>query len=99
MVKNRHFEPVVRIQSDRDHAVVSEGPYRIVRHPGYLGGLIFYFSTPLILGSTYALIPAAIAVMLITLRTELEDRTLRKELTGYQQYAAQTPYRLIPLIW
>ena len=99
MVKNTYFEPVVRIQSDRGHQVVSDGPYRIVRHPGYLGGLLFYFSTPLILGSAYALIPAALAALLITLRTALEDRTLLKELHGYHQFTEQTHYRLLPLIW
>jgi protein-S-isoprenylcysteine O-methyltransferase Ste14 len=99
MVKNTHFEPVVRIQGDRSHQVVSDGPYRFVRHPGYLGGLLFYFSTPLILGSAYAFIPAAIGTVLITLRTALEDRTLRKELSGYHQFAEHTRYRLLPLIW
>ena len=99
MVRNKHFEPVVRIQSDRDHRVASSGPYRIVRHPGYLGGLLFYFSTPLVLSSTYAFIPAAIAAALITLRTALEDRTLREELNGYQQFTEHTRYRLLPLIW
>jgi protein-S-isoprenylcysteine O-methyltransferase Ste14 len=99
MVKNTHFEPVVRIQGDRSHQVVSDGPYRFVRHPGYLGGLLFYFSTPLILGSAYAFIPAGVGAALITLRTALEDRTLRKELSGYHQFAEHTRYRLLPLIW
>lgn len=99
MLKNKYFEPVVRIQGDRGHEVISDGPYRIVRHPGYLGGLLFYFSSPLILGSTYAFIPAALAAALITLRTALEDRTLRNELNAYRQFAEHTRYRLMPLVW
>ena len=99
MAVNPHFEPTVRIQKDRDHQVITTGPYRIMRHPGYLGGILFYIASPFIIGSAYALIPGAIAVILITIRTALEDKTLLKELNGYSEYAEKVKYRLIPGIW
>jgi protein-S-isoprenylcysteine O-methyltransferase Ste14 len=99
MVLNPHFEPTVRIQKDRDHKVITSGPYTIMRHPGYLAGILFTLSIPLILGSVYTLIPAGIYVLLIIIRTFLEDQTLNKELDGYSEYAKRVRYRLFPGIW
>jgi protein-S-isoprenylcysteine O-methyltransferase Ste14 len=96
---NPFFEPTVRIQKDRGHTVISGGPYKIVRHPGYLGGILYTLSAPLIIGSLYTFIPVAIYVLLIMLRTLLEDRTLQRELEGYSEYTKQTKYRLFPWIW
>lgn len=98
MRANRFFSSVVRIQKDRGH-VVSDGPYRIVRHPGYTGMAAFTLVTPLILNSRYAFIPAAITIAVWVLRTALEDRTLRGELEGYAAYAKCVKYRLAPYIW
>ncbi len=81
---NRWFATVVRIQKDRGQAVCTSGPYRFVRHPGYVGGLLFMLATPLLLGSWLALIPQAIAAALLVLRTYLEDRTLQAELAESQ---------------
>jgi protein-S-isoprenylcysteine O-methyltransferase Ste14 len=94
---NRWFATVVRIQSDRGQTVCSSGPYRFVRHPGYAGGLLFMLATPLILGSWLALIPQALAAVLLVLRTSREDRTLRAELPGYEDYACRVRRRLCPL--
>ncbi len=99
MMTNPHFETMVRIQNDRDHQVVTSGPYRFVRHPGYVAGILLSASVPLIVGSAWALIPAAGIAVLYILRTALEDQTLRQELPGYEQYTTQTKHRLLPLIW
>jgi len=83
MIVNPHFEPTVRIQEDRDHKVITSGPYNIVRHPGYLAGILFAISIPLMIGSVFAFIPVGIYVFLIMIRTWLEDKTLQEELEGY----------------
>lgn len=99
MAVNRFFSKVVRIQHERGHHVIDRGPYRLVRHPGYVGGIIHNIGTPLILGSWWALLPAVLAGILMVIRTGLEDRTLQDELQGYKDYANQVRYRLIPGIW
>lgn len=99
MTANRFFSSTVRIQTERDHRVVSGGPYRFVRHPGYTGGIIYQIAVPLVLGSWWALVPSVLAVVCFILRTALEDRTLRTELDGYQEYAQRVRYRLLPGVW
>lgn len=99
MSKNPHFEPMVRIQKDRSHKVVTTGPYKLVRHPGYLAGVLWTVSVPLIIGSLFGFIPVVIALFLLGIRTRLEDRTLLKELDGYTEYARKVKYRLFPGIW
>ena len=99
MLVNTHFETTVRIQTDRNHKVITAGPYRFIRHPGYVGSSLWILSAPLIVGSVYGLIPAVMAVILLVIRTILEDRILRLELDGYSDYAHQVRYRLIPGLW
>lgn len=99
MWTNNFFSSGVRIQTDRGHYVVTEGPYRYVRHPGYVGAIIFTPASALLLGSIYALIPVAIDIFLLIIRTYLEDLTLQKELPGYTDYTKQVRFRLIPCIW
>lgn len=99
MISNKYFSTLVRIQVDRNHTVSTGGPYSFVRHPGYVGYNLFNFATPLILGSLWALIPAGISLILLVIRTGLEDRTLKKELNGYKEYAKRVKYRLVPGIW
>jgi len=99
MIKNPFFETTVRVQKDRDQKVVISGPYRIVRHPGYLADLLWYLSLPLIFRSLYAFIPAIIAVVLLIIRTYLEDKTLQNELIGYKDYSKKVKKRLLPGIW
>jgi protein-S-isoprenylcysteine O-methyltransferase Ste14 len=96
---NRFFSSVVRIQHDRNQTVCTDGPYRFIRHPGYLGGLIFTIGTPLLLGSYWGLLPAVLSVIVLIWRTRLEDITLRKELPGYTLYTTQVKKRLIPYLW
>ncbi len=99
MVSNAYFTAIVRIQTDREHRVATGGPYRVVRHPGYAGTILFYLATPFLLGSLWAVIPAALSCIILVIRTSLEDKTLHAELPGYVEYAQQTRYRLIPSIW
>jgi len=96
---NRFFSAVVRIQADRGHTVVDTGPYRVVRHPGYTGGIFAHLATPVLLGSLWAFIPTLIVCAAIVLRTVLEDRTLQHELDGYAAYALRVRFRLIPGVW
>jgi len=96
---NAFFSQIVRIQTERAHAVASGGPYRYVRHPGYLGALLVELALPFLLASWWALIPGLLGAVLLVLRTTLEDRALQAELSGYADYARQTPYRLAPGIW
>ena len=99
MWANKFFSGTVRIQEDREHAVVSAGPYRGVRHPGYVGAILHHLCAPLMLGSLWALVPGALGALVFVVRTALEDRMLRKELPGYDEYAQQTRYRLLPGVW
>jgi protein-S-isoprenylcysteine O-methyltransferase Ste14 len=96
---NNYFSSVVRIQTDRGHTVCKEGPYRFVRHPGYVGGFLFTITIGLMLGSWWASIPQVIAALMLIWRTAREDKTLQAELLGYAQYATETRFRLVPGIW
>jgi protein-S-isoprenylcysteine O-methyltransferase Ste14 len=99
LLENRFFSGMVRIQFDRDQTVVSSGPYRWMRHPGYAGALLAYLATPFFLGSPWALLPAAFLTIVLVIRTRLEDQTLQDELRGYREYAQRVRYRLLPGVW
>ena len=99
LVENRFFSSMVRIQTDRGHVVCDSGPYHIVRHPGYVGNILPLFGIVLALSSVWTLIPAIIALVIVVIRTALEDRTLQEELPGYRDYAQRIRYRLFPGIY
>lgn len=99
MKANRFFSTVVHIFLDRGHKVCKEGPYRFVRHPGYVGAILFAIATPFVLGSFWGLIPALVSIIMLFIRTYLEDKTLQKELPGYYDYTKEVRSRLIPGIW
>ena len=99
LVVNRFFSGTVRIQTERGHHLVTDGPYRFVRHPGYAGGLLGFILIPLLLDSLWAFLPAGLLAVVMVVRTALEDKTLQAELPGYAGYAQHTRYRLIPGIW
>jgi len=99
MASNRFFYGHVRIEKERGHAVANTGPYQLVRHPGYLGAILFYLAIPLMLDSLWAFIPTALTICVIFIRTALEDQLLMKDLPGYRDYTQQVRYRLIPRIW
>ncbi|MDI6645360.1 MAG: isoprenylcysteine carboxylmethyltransferase family protein [Methanobacteriaceae archaeon] len=97
--ENKFFSSVVRVQKDRGQTVCKCGPYQFVRHPGYLGGLLYSVATPLLLGSFWGLIPTLISLILLFIRTYLEDKTLLEELKGYKDYTEEVRYRILPGIW
>jgi protein-S-isoprenylcysteine O-methyltransferase Ste14 len=96
---NKYAETSVRIQTDRGHTVVTSGPYRLVRHPMYVGTILMYLGTPLVWGSVWALLLGALMGVLLIWRTAREDRTLRNELAGYEEFTTRTRYRLLPGLW
>lgn len=98
MIANRYFAPIVQIR-EGEHRVADAGPYRYVRHPGYVSVILTFMAMPLALGTWAALVPALIGVALYVVRTALEDRTLQAELSGYAEYAQRTRYRLVPGVW
>jgi protein-S-isoprenylcysteine O-methyltransferase Ste14 len=99
LVVNRFFSPGIYIQSERGHHVITGGPYRFIRHPGYLGMALTFGSSPLALGSWWALLPAAGYALLILNRAAREDRFLQAELPGYTDYASRVRYRALPGVW
>ena len=96
---NRYFSSVVRIQADRGQTVCRDGSYRYLRHPGYVGGLLYMLAGTLVLGSLWALALQLLACVLLVARTALEDRALQQELSGYAAYAQKVKYRLLPKVW
>ncbi|MDO8124429.1 MAG: isoprenylcysteine carboxylmethyltransferase family protein [Candidatus Hermodarchaeota archaeon] len=99
MVSNPFFHGMMTIQEERGHQVISRGPYRWVRHPGYLGQILLYLGTPLLLGSWWAFLLGFIMSFAFIFRTAKEDQVLRNELEGYSEYAEQVRKRLLPGIW
>ena len=97
--ENSFAAPVVKIQSERNQKVVSTGPYRFIRHPMYAGGLFYFFGLPFMFGSWLGLAAAPIFVTALMFRIPIEERMLRKDLDGYDEYAARVRYRLVPGIW
>jgi protein-S-isoprenylcysteine O-methyltransferase Ste14 len=99
MASNKFFYGVLRVAQEKGHAVCVNGPYRYIRHPGYLGMILGDLATPLILNSVWALIPAVLTVCAIVIRTALEDRALQNGLSGYMDYAHNVCYRLLHVVW
>jgi len=97
--QNKFFSSTVRIQTNREHSVCKTGLYKFVRHPAYLGSIIQSTGFPLLFGSLWSIIPIGLLILLILIRTSLEDKTLINELPGYPEYANTTRNRIIPYIW
>jgi protein-S-isoprenylcysteine O-methyltransferase Ste14 len=97
--ENAYLSRFVEIQREKGHRVVTSGPYRHVRHPMYVGLIILLYSLPVALGSLWTLIPASVLTLIFVIRTYLEDKTLRRELEGYEAYSTKVRYRLLPGIW
>jgi protein-S-isoprenylcysteine O-methyltransferase Ste14 len=96
---NTFLSRVSRVQEDRNHRVVTSGPYQYLRHPTYLATVLLWIVTPLILESWWALIPGGLAGVMMIIRTALEDRMLYEELPGYAEYTKRVPFRLVPGLW
>jgi protein-S-isoprenylcysteine O-methyltransferase Ste14 len=99
MAVNDFYSRIVRVQKDRGQQVVSEGPYRFVRHPSYIGTICAWICAAPALGSWLALMPVVLIAATFTVRTALEDETLKEELPGYREYTRRTRYRLLPGMW
>jgi len=99
VIENKHFETTARIQDDRAHTVITTGPYRIVRHPGYSGIVIWAIASALMFGTLAVGIVAFVIIATICVRTYLEDKMLKDELNGYMEYSKSVRYRLIPFVW
>ena len=96
---NKHLETYIRIQTERNHTVCRRGPYRFIRHPAYLGLLCYFLGIPVTLSSVWGLIPAIMASLLVVIRTIVEDRFLKSNLSGYTDYAEQVRFKLVPFIF
>jgi protein-S-isoprenylcysteine O-methyltransferase Ste14 len=99
MRENSFAAPVVKVQAERGHRVVSTGPYAYVRHPMYSGTVLFFFGAPLLLGSWWGVATAPLFTVLFAVRTRIEERALIAGLPGYADYTTQVRYRLLPGLW
>ena len=96
---NSFAAPQVRMQAERGQRVVTEGPYRIVRHPMYAAALFYFLGVPLLLGSWWGLLPVPLFAAALGARAVGEERMLRHALAGYNDYARRVRYRLVPGLW
>jgi protein-S-isoprenylcysteine O-methyltransferase Ste14 len=96
---NVFASPIVDIQTDTHQTVIDTGPYAVVRHPLYAAVIPVWPATALVLGSGYGLVLSPLLVVLVVVRTALEDRTLAAELDGYADYRSRVRYRLVPHLW
>lgn len=96
---NSFAAPQVRVQIARAHRVITEGPYRIVRHPMYAGSILYLVGMPLLLGSWWGLAMVPLMVVGLTRRIAGEERMLRHDLAGYEEYAGRVRWRLVPGVW
>ena len=99
MFVNRFFSPIVRIQEERGHHLITAGPYGYVRHPGYAGAILGIPLSAIALGSWWSLVPAVVFMGAILRRVILEDAFLQDHLDGYRAYSKEVRYRLLPGIW
>jgi protein-S-isoprenylcysteine O-methyltransferase Ste14 len=96
---NSFAAPVVKVQAERNHHVISNGPYALVRHPMYASIMLFFIGVPLLLGSWWGLAFFPLFFLMFAFRTRIEERTLVAGLPGYTDYAARVRYRLLPGLW
>jgi protein-S-isoprenylcysteine O-methyltransferase Ste14 len=99
MLENSFAAPVVKIQDERGQKVITTGPYGYVRHPMYAGAIVYFAGTALLLGSWWGLAAVLAFILLLAIRTFIEEKTLRTGLPGYDDYAARVRYKLIPMVW
>lgn len=99
MLHNKDLSLQVAVRVDEGHSVASSGPYKVVRHPMYVGLMLSQLAAPLLLGSWWMYVPVAVSCIILIIRTGLEDHTLQEELPGYKEYAQQVRFRLMPGIW
>jgi len=96
---NTFLSPLVRIQTERQHRVVSTGVYGFVRHPMYLGAVCMFIGAPLLLSSLFGLLISLLLTLALIVRINGEEKMLASELEGYADYRKKVKYRLIPFVW
>lgn len=96
---NAFFSQIMRVQTERSHTVVTNGPYRYIRHPAYSGAILYELAMPALFTSWWSLLPSLLNATLLILRTRLEDRALQIELDGYPDYTQKVHFRLLPGVW
>ena len=96
---NSFAAPVIKMQADRHQTVISTGPYAFVRHPMYAFALWQFVGIPLMLGSWWGLTVVPPFIAAIALRTLGEERMLKAELAGYEDYARRVRWRYAPGLW
>jgi protein-S-isoprenylcysteine O-methyltransferase Ste14 len=99
MLENSYASPLVKVDTERGHKVISTGPYAWVRHPMYGGAILYFVGAPLLLGSWFALVIGLILIGVMALRAVWEEQTLMAELAGYSDYAKRVRYRMVPGVW
>lgn len=99
MLENSFAAPVVKIQEERGQKVITTGPYSYVRHPMYSGAILYFAGTAMLLGSWWGLAAVLFFIMLLAVRTFIEEQALRTGLRGYDDYAARVRHKLIPMVW
>ena len=99
MRENSFAVPVIKLQTERGHRVISTGPYALVRHPMYSGTVLFFVGAPLLLGSWWGVAMAPLFALLFAVRAGIEERALVAGLPGYADYVTQVRYRLVPGLW
>ena len=97
--ENSFAAPVVKLQKERGHKVVTTGPYAYVRHPMYASVILIAAGVPLMLGSWWALLLSPLLVLMLAVRAVMEERMLTAGLEGYADYAERVPYRFVPHLW
>ncbi len=99
IMENKYFESDIRIYDESTHSVVDTGPYRFVRHPGYISSILMWMATPLLFQNGYLFLFSIFCSLFFVARTIIEDKSLLKGLKGYQEYANKVHFRLIPGLW
>jgi len=96
---NSFAAPVVKIQEDRGQHLIDTGPYALVRHPMYVGGVLVFLGIPLMLGSLWGLALIPVLIGAVVARMLVEEHTLVRDLAGYGDYMARVRWRLVPYLW
>ncbi|WP_101952620.1 isoprenylcysteine carboxylmethyltransferase family protein [Mycobacterium sp. 3519A] len=97
VIQNSYAAATIAVEADQK--VVDTGLYGVVRHPMYVGTLIMMIGTPLALDSYWGLLAIALALPVLAARIEDEEKMLRQELAGYDEYTRKVHYRLVPGVW
>ena len=97
MRENEYLARTIKVEQGQ--RVIDTGLYAVVRHPMYLATLLMFLPMPLILGSLFGLIPISLYVPIIVARIIGEEKLLKRELSGYEDYTKKVRYRLVPFIW